>query len=113
MPHTHTQAAKTFIAQSFQSKLASTQAACLSIFLGKYVIPLLHLCEGPDEGRTTDRIDIYLHGKESSTNDLRLPPKVLLRQGTLVCTSEISFLKCCMLEISKMSLASVSMEPVM
>ena len=27
--------------------------------------------------------------------------KVLLRQGTLVCTSEISFFQCCMLEISK------------
>ena len=72
------QAAKTFIAQPFHIKLASTQAACLSIFMGKLEIPILHLREGPDEGRTTDTIEIYLHGIESFTNDLQLPPKVIL-----------------------------------
>ena len=47
------EAGKTLIAQSFHIRLASTQAACLSI---------CHLCEVPDEGRTTDTIEIHLHG---------------------------------------------------
>ena len=45
-------------------------------------------------------VRIELRTFRSSVLPLELP-KVLLRQGTLVCTSEISFLKCYMLDIQK------------
>ena len=45
-------------------------------------------------------VRIELRTFRSSVLPLELP-KVLLRQGTLVHTSEISFLKCCKLDISK------------
>ena len=45
-------------------------------------------------------VRIELRTFRSSVLPLELP-KVLLRQGTLVCTSEISCLKCYMLDVSK------------